>query len=317
VRRPGLAFAMALAMLVVLAGPAPAANDLRTEASRVLVGVPIRIAGPVDEAHAVGKLNGQGEALASSPVFGCFPVLASMVADPGPEAHVLTVVPQRPGQFVQPSATGSPDPFAGPREVFVGSLALDATDPLAGPLPLLLAELPRAEDEDFLASVVERANGREDLPPLEPCGWKGTLSLAAEFERYHLSVRAEVPFTFSVRPNGTIRARVEPMTRRATAEDPDLGHCSVDDADGFPIRLTGRAEEGRFSLSFVVKGPEPDFTLSCDGGNLEIGGDYLRAAFQPQGRLVLEVDTRSRAQATAKGEIQGRVTTAKVTVRRG
>jgi hypothetical protein len=314
-RRPGVVLA-AMAMLVTLAGPAPAANELRIQDGRVQITIPIRIEGPVDEAEAVGKLNGQGERLGADPLYGCFAVVPSVSVDPGPEAHLLRVLPQRPGQFVRPSASGSADPFAGPREVVVGSLQLDAADPLVGPLPLLLAELPRTDDEDVASSLLARATGEAGLGPLEPCRWKGVLALRAEFDRYHLSVRSDVPFTFSVTPDGSITARMGRMVRAASAEDPELGSCSTEDAPGFGIRVAGTAEGDRFSFEFTPRGREKDFTMSCSGGNLEIGGDYLRAAFQPQGRLVMEVGTRDGATAGEKGAIQGRLTSARVTVHR-
>ncbi len=306
----------AMTMLVALASPAPAANELRTENNRVLVTIPIRIAGAVDETEAIRKLNGQGERLGADPLFGCFAVAPLVAAEPGPDAHLLRVLPQRPGQFVRPSASGSPDPFTGPREVVVGSLQLDAADPLEGPLPLLLAELPRTGEVDFLSSVLERATAEAGLGSLKPCRWRGVLALRAEFDRYHLTVGSDIPFTFAVRPDGAITARMGKMVRAATAEDPDLGHCSTEDAPGFGIRVTGTAEAGRFTFEFTPRGREVDFTMSCSSGNLEIGGDYLRAAFQPQGRLTLEVAPRGGATAAAKGAIQGRATSARVTVHR-
>jgi hypothetical protein len=315
VRRLGVVLA-AMTMLVALASPAPAANELRTQNNRMLVTIPIRIAGGLDEAEAIGKLNGQGERLGADPLFGCFAVVPSVAAEPGPDAHLLTVLPQRPGQFVRPSASGSTDPFAGPREVVVGSMQLDAADPLEGPLPLLLAELPRTGEEDFLSSVLERATTEAGLDPLTPCRWKGVLALRAAFERYHLTVRSDVPFVFAVRPDGEITARMGKMVRAATAEDPELGHCTTEDAPGFGIRVTGTADAGRFAFEFTPRGREVDFTMSCSGGDLEIGGDYLRAAFQPQGRLVLEVAPRQGATAATKAAIQGRTTSSRVTVDR-
>jgi hypothetical protein len=309
VRRTGAALA-ALALVVVLASPAPAANEVRTRGRRVLVDVPVEVHG-ADASEVIAKLNGRAQDLAEQPLFDCFPVEA--IVGEGEDPHVVTIVPQRPGQFVRASAAGVPDPLQGPRQVTVGVLSLDATSPLDGPLPPLLApEDSEAEGlHGLLLDLVRRAGVAGQL---EPCARAGTLEITAGYERYHLQVTTTVRFRLTVRANGRFTVSTEPATRDAVAEDPELGHCTASDLPMFRVGVTARARGPGAEVVFTPRGREPDFTLSCPGGTIDIGGDFIRTAFLPSGSLRAQLRLRDGARRTVTGSLQGRRTTAVVRI---
>lgn len=308
-RRTAPALAV-LALVVALATPASAANEVRTQGRRVLVDIPVEVHGG-DAAEVVGKLNGRAGDLADEPLLDCFPVVARIGR--GEEPHVVTIVPQRPGQFVRASAAGVPDPLEGPRQVTVGALSLDDTSPLDGPLPALLApeDSEAASLHDLLFDLIRRAGVAGQL---EPCARAGTLEITAKFPRYHLTVTTTVEFALTVRANGKITASAKPATRDAEADDPELGHCTASDLPMFPVRVTARSRGPGAELVFTPRGREADFQLACEGATIDIGGDFIRTAFLPSGTLRTQLRLREGARRTVTGALQGRTTTAVVTI---
>ena len=107
-------------------------------------------------------------------------------------------------------------------------------------------------------------------------------------------------------------------TRSATAEDPDVGTCSGSGLGMFRVRLAVEAgeEPGRFTLRFTPQGAEPDFSLSCSRGRVELGGDYVRIAFLPEGTLRFDVDAAATASATDRATLEGRRVSATVSITR-
>lgn len=314
-----LALAAVVAALVAgAASPAPAQSTSSTRSSRVVVRVPVDVRGAADPGAALESLRSQAGALRNERLNGCFSVEARPVASSSPVAHVVNVIAQRAGQYVRPSTEAAADPFSGPRELFVGERALAAERPLDGPLPLLLAaDPPEAERGaiSLIESVLDSADAAGDL---KPCRWDGTLTIRSEFDRYRLVVTAELPFSFEVTPTEARDARVSPSTRSATAEDPDVGSCTGTGLEMFDVRLAVSIDESsrRFELRFTPQGAEPEFSLSCSRGRVELGGDYVRIAFLPAGTLRFEVDAAGTATATHRSTLEGRRVSATVSIAR-
>jgi hypothetical protein len=307
-----------VALLAGQASPAPASNSVTVQGSTIAIQVPVQVRGALEGRDGLNALARVALPLSTDRLHGCFSVRPAFADGEAPDAHVVTVLPQRIGQFLRPSQEPGIDPYATGREITVGERSLADGAPLGGPVALLLSrDLPpggAGAMQSLLASIVEQTGvaGR-----LKPCRWTGSLELSATYERYHLTVRGTVPFAFTVAADGTIRGSVKPSTRDATSEDPEVGHCEASDLAMFKIGLTGEARAGRFDLTFRARSAEPDFKMSCARGTVSIGGDYLRAAFLPLGAIPFELRQRGGATATVKNEQQGRNATAKVTIRRG
>ena len=190
----------------------------------------------------------------------------------------------------------------------MGVLSLDATSPLDGPLPPLLAPRTAEADRDrhgLLLDLVRRTGVAERL---EPCARAGTLEITTTYERYHLQVtRRPFEFRLTVPADGRFDGdadRARPPG--AVAEDPDLGHCTGSDLPMFRIGITARARRPSASSVRSAEGREPDFKLSCSGGTIDIGGDFIRTAFLPCGVAPSAHPVRDGATATSKDRSQGR-----------
>ena len=313
--RRGWAAAAAGAILLASASPASGANGVVISGSRVRITIPVDVRGAAP-AGDVAVLDAAARRLARERLHGCFSVVPELVPSTGPDAHLVTVLAQRAGQFVRPTVDAGGDPYRMPRTLTVGSLGMGSGAVMAGPLPLLISgrEPPtgRMAEHRLIGSVVHEAGA---APDLKRCWWSGTLELAAVYERYRLKVTASVPFEFRVDAAGAIDGIVRRSERAAVAEDPEVGHCEGSGLAMFGLRVVGRAENGRFALTFTPKGEERDFELDCDRGSVTIGGDYLRAVFLPEGKVTLTMNHRRGATATAKNTVQGRTATARVTIR--
>ncbi|HYU56786.1 MAG TPA: hypothetical protein VEO00_01885 [Actinomycetota bacterium] len=310
--------AILLSLLVALTAGGNAAADtaVGAQGQTFRISVPLSVDG-ADQAAVLKTLNGVAAQIASRRSHQCFSVKPRFKAGGG-DAHQLTVVPQRAGQFVRAVPGGHADPYAGERSLSIGARALE--DPAA--VRILAAFFLKGEALGYDASVaalavdlLARAASEAQVPD---CAWTGTLEITDVYDRFHLTVTSTLSFSFTVSPSGRVRGTVQPSTRSATVSESDVGSCSGSGITMFEVRLEGAADAAGLTLTFSSHGEEPEFTVSCSGGSITFSGDYIKAPFTLTFDRTLPVGLAERpgAARTMRGTRSGSAYTVTVTITR-